>query len=427
MVKIIHIESGSPAAKAGLRESDTIISADGHILHDALDFMFYIEQKPRVEIVYLRGDTEFRTTLKNREFSYSGMEPETIGLRRCNNKCVFCFIDQQPMGMRKSLYVKDEDIRHSFLHGNYITATNTPEWEWERIIEQRMSPLYISVHATDEKIREKMLGNVNAPPIMPILERLASSNIGFHSQIVVVPDFNDGKILEKTVRDIYRLGGSALSCAIVPVGMTRYRKDLPKIEPVTPSLAARIIQISGKIRGEIDRPEFLQIADEMFLLAGEKIPEAEYYGDFPQLDNGVGIVRLTIDDAESYTREPICTSVENHKFFVDIITGTRAADILQRHFPKNLGIKGVERRIIGIKNRFWGDDVTAANLLTGKDIKNAVIGSEADIIFLPPNVLNAENLFLDNMSIDEIREAAHGEVVVNSGYLSDIQEVISRI
>ncbi|RKZ31421.1 DUF512 domain-containing protein [bacterium] len=424
MVYIDSISDDSPASHAGLCAGDSLVSADGHILHDALDVQFYIEGVERVEIAYRRAGFEYKVILENRTLEPTGINPHPIGLRRCKNNCIFCFIDQQPKGLRKSLYIKDEDIRHSFLYGNYITLTDTPEWEFARIIEQRMGPLYVSVHATDDEIRQKLLGREKIPPIMARLKRLTEAGIGIHSQIVIVPGYNDGAVLERTVSEIYSLGENALSCAVVPVGLTRYREGLPHIDPVSPELARDILSFCDRLRKSFDRPEFLQAADELFLLAGREIPETDYYGDYPQLDNGVGLVRSTIDDAIGCAAFPESSNKNRTEFLVDIVTGTRAAHVLEKYFPKNLGLPGVTRRIIALENLFWGSQVTAANLLTGKEITDAVYDSHADIIFLPPKVLNADNLFLDGISLDDLKEHVGGRLISGPAYLSEIQEVI---
>lgn len=426
MVHVDKIESGSPAEKAGLRAKDNLISANGKNLRDALDVQFYIEGERRVEIEVERGDEIFRITLRNPRLVFSGIIPHPIGLKRCKNKCVFCFIDQQPKGLRKSLYVKDEDINYSFLYGNYITLTKYAEWEIARAIEQKMSPLYISVHSLDEKIRRALLGNEKIPPILPLLERLTQNRVMIHAQIVVVPGYNDSdEDLSNTIRGLYELGENSLSCAIVPVGLTKYRECLPKIEPVTYKNAKRILKLSERLRNSFDRPYFLQCADELFLLSGERIPETDYYGDFPQLDNGVGIVRLTIDDAKEYKENPRDLRISfKRKLKVDIVTGTRGGEILKKIFPKNLGIKGVEARIIPIENRFWGKSVSCANLLTAKDIYRATLSLKSDVIYLPPKVINSEGLFLDNVKISDFERKMKKKFIVGCSYLSELQDNI---
>jgi putative radical SAM enzyme (TIGR03279 family) len=428
MLLIDDISQDSPAEKAGLLPGDSIISADWSIIHDALDLQFYIEDERFVELVIQRSGNKLSILLKNPFMEPTGIIPHPIGLRRCNNNCIFCFIDQQPKELRDSLHVKDEDIRHSFLYGNYITLSNTPEWEIERVIEQKMSPLYISVHSTDEDMRRKLLRNDGLAPILPILKRLTDGGVRVHSQIVIVPGFNDSaEILTKTVQDLYKLGDNSLSCAIVPIGLTRYRDGLTQLRPVTSRIAEEIIDLSDRIMANFsENPAFLQLADELFLLAGKEIPPIGYYGDFPQLENGVGMVCMTIDDAKSANLN-YSIKKSYDKVLVEIVTGIRGAMIMEKYFPENLGIDGVKSRITAVENRFWGSSVDAANLLIGKDIRDAISGSDSDIIYLPPDILNADGLFLDNRTVAELQRSVDGEIVVGPGYLSEIQvDILSR-
>ena len=423
-MKIIEIEPNSPAERAGLNAGDVIISAQGGSIRDALDVQFYIEQEASVSLQILRGDVELTVNLRNPRLLPTGIVVEELKVRRCGNNCVFCFIDQQPSGLRESLYVKDEDVRYSFIYGNYVTLSNTPEWEIERIIEQRMSPIYVSVHTTDETMRRKLLGNSNIKPIMPALRRLTSAGIVIHTQVVVVPGYNsDYMQIERTVEELYSLGENCYSCALVPVGLTRYREGLPRVEPVSPKLAEELIAQSERFRGSIDRPDFLQLADELFLLAGAPIPQNEYYGDYPQEENGVGMVRLFLDDAhEVLSKGNDFNCPKNIK--IDIVTGVSAKKIFDKFLPKNLGIDGCEVRIIGVENEFWGHTVNVANLLTGKDIISAISSSDADLIFLPPNILNDNDLFLDSLKFSEFQQVVRGEVFTGISYLSEMQQVI---
>ncbi len=424
MVLIEKIHPDSPAKDAGLKPGDQLVEANGHVLHDALDVEYYIQGEPEVALTYIRDGQTNHTILINADKEPSGIEPELLKLRRCNNRCIFCFIDQQPKELRPSLHVKDEDIRYSFLYGNYITATNIPDWEWERVIEQKISPLYFSVHSTDENIRAKLLGINDPPRIMPLLRRLTEAGIQIHSQIVLVPGYNDGEVLRHTLSDLYSLGENSESCAIVPVGLTRYRENLPVLEPVTKIKALEAIDIIVHLRAEVNRPAFLQAADELFYLAELPIPETDYYGDFPQLDNGVGMARLFIDDAIRCAISSKKILDSNRELTVEIITGTRSARLFEKYIPANLGIEGVYAKIIPVENRFWGNMVTAANLLTGQDILNAIKDSTADTVFIPPNCINNNGLFLDDISIHDVDNTITGEIAVGVHYLSEMQELI---
>jgi len=403
-----------------LRCNDAIIS-------DQLDYYFYTEGEEYLDLTIIRDNKELKFTIENPGFEELGIVPEPLKVKRCRNKCIFCFVDQQPPGMRKSLYIKDEDIRYSFLEGNYVTLSDLSAKDLQRIIEQRFSPLYVSVHSTDEQVRHSLLGRNNSKPIMPILEKLTSSGIRIHTQIVVVPGYNDGRILEKTVGELYELGENCQSCAIVPVGLTKYRQTLTYLENVSQKLAREIIDFSIEFRSRIDRPEFLQCADELFLLADYDIPDEGYYGDFPQLDNGVGMYRLFINDAIEYSRKPICERPNGSDWIkVGIVAGERASKLFRNYLPENLGLENVEREIIEVKNDFWGELVTSSNLLTGGDINKYISSKTLDMIFLPPRVVNKDERFLDNMSLEQLKSSTQSKIVIGPAYLSDIQEVISN-
>ncbi len=425
MLRVESVNKNSPAEKAGIRAGDNILSANGRPIRDALDLLYYIENERRCELVISRFGVSVETVLQNPRLVGSGIEPEQLKIRRCGNKCVFCFIDQQPSGLRPSLYIKDEDVRFSFIHGNFVTLTNTPEWEFERIIEQKMSPLYISVHSTDETIRRKLLNNCKITPMLPTLRRLTSAGIEIHSQVVVVPGYNSSEAaLRKTILELYDLGKCSVSCALVPVGLTKYRDNLTTIEPVNQEITKQIIELTNSIRDSLDRPEFLQIADEFFVLGNEDFPMAAYYGDFPQLENGVGMMRLFIDDALNISSEMNnINALKDIK--IDIVTGVAAYPVFCNLIYKIFGLKENNVRIIKVNNRFWGEGVTVANLLTGNDIAESLKNSDADLIFIPPNVLNNNNLFLDDLSFDELQSQTVGKIYTNIAYLSEVYNVIN--
>ncbi|MCK5833600.1 DUF512 domain-containing protein [bacterium] len=424
MLQIVEIEPRSPANRAGLLKDDVIVSAGGKTIRDALDIEFYIEGETYIDLLIERGDKEIPIRLLNLGLKPSGIIVEPLKIRHCGNKCVFCFVDQQPKGLRDSLYIKDEDVRFSFIYGNYVTLTNTPEWEIKRVIEQKMSPLYISVHSTDEEIRRNLLSNKKIKPIFPLLHHLTENGIAIHSQIVVVPGYNSNtKQLESTIKKLYSLGENSLSCALVPLGITDYRRELASLESINFEQAKDIIFMSNNIRDSIERPEFLQLADEFFVLAGENFPQSDYYDDYPQLENGVGMARLFIDDTINALNDNKIANILSDKT-IDIVTGLSAAELFKKLLPKDLGIKGCLTRIIGVKNSFWGNKVNVANLLTGKDIVSVISNSDADYIFLPPKVLNEDGLFLDGMSIETLQTSVKGRVMSGMSYLSEIQEVI---
>ena len=407
--RIIEISSGSPADLSGLKVGDEIVSVDGEKIFDAIDWEFAtssLSDGDVVEIEFIRGGERFFVDVEVGRNGI-GIELAPLQVRRCKNKCVFCFIHQLPRGLRKSLYVKDEDFRFSFLYGSYITLTNLTEDDWRRIERQKLSPLYISVHATDDTVRKKMLGSENIPPILSQLRRLKNAGISFHTQIVLVPEYNDGDVLRKTVADLLDFYPYLSSIAVVPVGLTEHRKNLPKIRPVLKDDAVRIIDWHFDLRNRDERARnVLQLADEFFIIAGEKIPPMSYYDDFPQYENGVGMVRDFIDSAENWKGEDFPDMSGKN---LVIITGTIFAPILKKYAAEKLKkFTGANLKIIAPENSLFGKSVTVANLLSGQDVASALSNCRRDgntIAILPPKILNEDGLFLDDISIDKLKSS----------------------
>ena len=349
---------------------DLLVSINGQPIRDMIDYQFYsadeelalIIQKPDGSQIELEYDA-FRHGPPELEF-----EPDPI--KRCKNKCVFCFIHQLPKGLRKSLYVKDEDYRLSFMHGNYVTLTNLDESDFERIISLRMSPLYVSVHTTDEALRRRMLGRKDLPELMPQIKRLVESEIELHTQIVVCPGFNDGDALEKTIADLAEFYPDLRSVAIVPVGLTAHRKRLPKMHSVTHAIAREILdQCQTLQQNYLSRFEsrFIYPADEFFLLADQPIPPQNYYEDFPQVENGVGMLRQLLSSRK-------LPAMELRKTLrATIVTGTLAEPILTRVLADKLrDIPDFEISVLPVENHLMGKSVTVSGLLGGKDIYSAL-------------------------------------------------------
>ena len=296
-VIIKFVDKGSPAYKAGLRGGETLLSLNGNSIIDVLDYRFY-QNSGSLVLEYLDVSGKTKTAkIKKDEYEELGLEFETYLMDKkhsCLNKCVFCFIDQLPKGLRESLYFKDDDSRLSFLFGNYITLTNITEHEVERIIKMHISPVNISVHTTNPELRVKMMTNKNAGKVLEIIDRFNSAGIKINCQLVLCPGYNDGKELERTLEDLSKLE-NAECIAAVPVGLTRYREGLAKIEPFNSDTAAQVLDIIDRYGDKcIQKYGQRRIygADEFYLLSGREIPEADYYGDFLQLENGVGLWSL---------------------------------------------------------------------------------------------------------------------------------------
>lgn len=296
-VRIECIKPQSSAQRAGLKEGDIILSINRHSIKDILDLMYYSDENV-LKVTVLRENKK-HTYIIEKYYEPLGIEVEPFRIKRCRNKCLFCFVEQLPKGLRKSLYVKDEDYRASFLYGNYITLTNLKNEDYNRIKKLFLSPLYISVHATDTEVRNQLLGNYEAPPILIELKKLAKNKIRMHTQIVLCPGINDGDVLEKTILDLYKFYPYVSSIAVVPVGLTKYHKN--NLKPVTKSKAEEVINLVEAFQNRFKKKHGIAIvylADEFYIKAQKNFPQSSIYDDFPQIENGVGMVPLFIKEAK---------------------------------------------------------------------------------------------------------------------------------
>jgi putative radical SAM enzyme (TIGR03279 family) len=411
-VVVARVRRGSPASDAGLLPGDRLLAINGTPLRDAIDFYFHSGEE-RLQLAYLRDGTARSATIRRTGGAKLGLElapPRPGEISTCANKCVFCFIHQLPRGMRKSLYVKDDDYRLSFLHGNYITLTDLDEEALARIEAQRLSPLYVSVHATDPELRHRLLGQPRLKrPILPLMERLARAGITMHAQIVLCPEWNDGPHLERSVRDLAGLYPGVATAAVVPVGLTRHRERLPKLRSVTAEEARQLVrQIEAWQREFTERlgGRFVFAADELYLLGGIEIPPARHYEGFPLLEDGVGLVRRFLDGWERVVRRlpPALPSVRR----VIVVTGEMFAPLLTellRDFPVD---------VVPIVNNFFGRAISVAGLLTGQDILAQLAPhSLGDLILVPAVALkDGDGVFLDDLTPRDL--ASHLGVPVKS-------------
>ncbi|MCX7835243.1 MAG: DUF512 domain-containing protein [bacterium] len=406
---IYQVQPNSPADKEGIIPGDRILEINDKKIRDELDFKFYeLESDLRIKI--LRDGKEQIVIIQKGAEESLGITLPPISIRQCRNKCVFCFVDQQPITMRKTLRVKDDDYRYSFLHGNFITLTNVADIELNRIIEEHLSPQYISVQVTDPYIHQKLLGLPKIDPIVPKLEKLIKGNIQLHTQIVVVPEWNDKEVLERSVLDLLDVLRDDCSIAIVPVGLTKYRNGLTPLRIPTPQEAQEVISLHFHWReiskNKIGKP-IIYCADEWFHLAGFEVPEHSYYEDYVQYENGVGMLR----------KLEVNTMQERWKWIKRLprpyhwlwITGKSASYWLKEKIVPLLTqeISPLTIEVLEVENTFWGSTVTVANLLTGQDIWQAIekIKTNADLIILPPDVVNGDGLFLDDWSLEDLQSA----------------------
>ncbi len=392
----------TPAAAAGLARGDRIVAVNGHQLRDAIDFQFHAGEE-RLELTVERDGATAVKRLRRRGPGL-GLEltaPRPGDIATCANKCVFCFIHQLPKGMRKSLYVKDDDFRLSFLHGNYITLSDLDEASFERIIEQRLSPLYISVHATDPELRHALLGRPrHSAEILPRLERLAKAGIRMHAQIVLCPDLNDGVHLERTVFELAPLHPHVATTAIVPVGLTRHRERLPALRSLTPEEARVLVATADRWQhrwlAELGG-RFVFLADEIYLLAGLPLPPAAAYEGFPIAEDGIGLVRKFEDGfGRGIARQKRAARGDA----LTVVTGEMFAPRL-RALLAHGGFDPATIRVAAVPNDFFGPAIGVAGLLTGRDIQRH-LATQADLgraVLVPAVALrDGDGIFLDDMT-----------------------------
>ena len=419
MVTITGVEKASPAAKHGILPGDILISINGHDINDVLDYRFRLTEK-KITLLIHRGPDLKEITIKKDEYSDIGLEFETYLMDKkhsCRNKCVFCFIDQLPKGMRDTLYFKDDDSRLSFLMGNYITLTNLSEEDVDRIIEMKTSPINVSVHTTNPELRVKMMKNKNAGKVLSYLRRFADAGISLNCQIVLCKGINDGKELERSMTDLAALYPSLVGVSIVPAGITNYREGLCHLEPFTAEEAGEVIDTIDKF-GEKCLKKFgtrlFFSSDELYIEAGRELPGEDYYEGYPQIENGVGMIRSMdgeftdeLDFLDEYDLEkPRKVSVATGAAAYDFIKSL--ADRLCEQIPT------LECHVYKIINDFFGHNITVAGLLTGKDLANQLKGKDlGDRLLIPRVTLRSEgDVFLDDTTPEWLAEQLGGVEIV---------------
>lgn len=404
-IRIIHVDDDSVAVKAGLKAGDSIARINREDVLDEIDYQALVCSS-NLELDVIDENGQNRTALiRKEEWEPLGItldESVILKPRYCANRCVFCFVEQMRPGMRPTLYVKDDDWRLSLMMGNYITLTNVDDQEFSRILKRKVSPLYISVHATDPEIRCALLRNPKAGNLMERLRALKENGQTFHCQIVLCPGLNDGEVLRRSIEDLASLWPAAESLAIVPVGLTRFREKLTPISPVDPETAANVLNMSAYYqRKYLDEfgTRFVFPSDEFYLTAGAEIPtEAEYEG-YPQIENGVGMLRMLAEDADM-TAEDLSGSPLPAPRRIIIPTGVSAAPWL-REICRKYAPNGTEVTVIPIVNHFFGETVSVTGLLTGTDLAEQLSGLNCDEIVISSVMLREnEGCFLDDMTVE---------------------------
>lgn len=419
MVTVQSVEADSPACRAGILPGDILISIDGREIRDVLDYRFYLAAKAP-ELLIHRGPDLLKFVIRKGEYEDIGLEFESYLMDKkqtCRNRCIFCFIDQNPPGMRESVYFKDDDSRLSFLMGNYITLTNMSDADIDRIISMRMSPINISVHTTNPGLRAAMLRNRFAGDSLRYLQRLTDAGISVNAQIVLCRGINDGAELDRTLSDLAVLYPALSSAAVVPAGMTDHRQGLYPLTPFTPEDARTVIGQIDKIGGACLEKYGVRLfypSDEFFLLAGLPMPGEDYYDGYPQLENGVGM----IPSMEAEFEDELAGLEENYNteraLDFSIATGSAAYPFIRRITRRLLErCPNLRGRVYKIENDFFGRSITVAGLICGCDLIAQLRGKDlGDVLFLSSAMLRDEgDLFLDNVSAADA-EAALGVKIV---------------
>lgn len=410
-VLIIGVTKRTPAEKKGVKPGDVLISVNGHEINDVLDYSFYIKEE-KLTLALISGGKAKKIKLRKKEYDDIGLEFETYLMDKqhcCKNKCIFCFIDQLPKGMRDTLYFKDDDSRLSFLFGNYVTLTNLTEHDVQRLIEMHISPVNVSVHTMNPALRVKMMKNPRSGECLSILKRLADAGIQLNTQLVLCPGINDGKELEFSLNELEKLRPAIQSIAAVPVGLTKFREGLEKLQPYTPETARdviRIVDAFGEKCLEKYGTRLAFCADEFYLKAELPIPSEEYYEDYPQIENGVGLWK----DLETsfFAALESCEADESTESRVSLVTGTAAfplikklAEAAEKRFPN------VRADVFEIQNDFFGRSITVAGLVTGQDLIAQLKNKEHAKRLIIPSVMlrSEEDMFLDNVTKEDVQKA----------------------
>ncbi len=429
MVEITDVYAHSRAEKAGIRAGDILISINGHAITDVLDYRFYLADT-HVDVEIHRGADLFTVAIEKGEYDDIGLEfptPLMDKKQQCKNKCIFCFIDQLPKGLRESLYFKDDDSRLSFLHGNYITLTNLSESDVDRIINMHITPINISVHTTNPELRVKMMKNPNAGKMLSYLEKFKNGGTHMRGQIVLCKNVNDGDELIRTMTDLEKLYPAMDSVSIVPAGLTKFRDGLFPLEAFTKEECREVIKTVTEFGDRCKEKHGTRLfypADELYIKGELPLPTADFYEDFTQIENGVGMIASLADEFESeldfltdYT-----DALGDKKRTVSVATGAASYEFIKSLCDKLVSLcKNLNIHVYKIENNFFGEQITVSGLLTGKDLYDQLCGKPlGEALILPANTLRSEgDLFLCGMSKEELCEKLSVEVAFSTDEACD--------
>lgn len=432
--RISRIIPDSIAAEMGFEVGDSIETINGVQPRDLIDYQFFCaDEYLELEVVDKRGKKHFLEIEKDYDEDL-GLEFETAlfdGLIQCNNKCPFCFIDQQPTGKRDTLYLKDDDYRLSFLYGSYLTLTNLTAKEWTRIEQMRLSPLYVSVHATEAEIRSRLLKNHRAGEIKQQLAWFQEKRLQIHAQVVVCPNINDGKHLETTLLDLFSFHNgdipAVISAAIVPVGLTKFRPDKDELIPVTTEKAREIIKQVQELQVKFKEKcgsTFAWLADEWFLIGKEELPPESHYEDYPQIGNGVGSIRQFIKEFQTIAEKKLPLKISTPKQFTWIV-GNAVENAFLPLVNRLNQVDNLQVDLVALNSRYWGQEITVTGLLTGEDLLYHLADKNLAKNILLPSVMlkHDEQKFLDDLTVEEVAK----KLEINILPVKDINHLLDRI
>ncbi|MEE1279206.1 MAG: DUF512 domain-containing protein [Oscillospiraceae bacterium] len=419
-VKIFDVLNGSVADRAGICAGETLISINKNETNDVLDFRFHQINTRLVLKIEDKSGRVRNVKIKKDEYEELGLEFETYLMDKqhsCKNKCIFCFVDQLPKGMRETLYFKDDDTRLSFLFGNYVTLTNITDHEIERIIKMHISPINISVHTTNSDLRVKMMANPNAGKALSVMRRFADAGISINCQLVLCPDINDGEELARSLTDLSSLFPVLESIALVPVGLTCHREGLYPLSPYTEEKAREVIKIADEFGEKFLKERgsrLVYCSDEFFIKANLPLPDYSYYEDFPQLENGVGLIRSMQMDVSRCIEDSEPTNASRPVRF-SIATGVDAAPFIRSEVERILKVfPSMEAHIYPIENNFFGHTITVTGLITATDIIAQLKGKELGEALLLPDVMlrHEKDKFLDDKTVSFVEAALNTKVII---------------
>jgi putative radical SAM enzyme (TIGR03279 family) len=422
---VATVVPGSIGDELGFQPGDRLLSVNGVRPRDLIDLQVLVgEEELRLEVEDPEGIRHVVDLEKEADEGLGLGFTEALfdGLRQCNNRCPFCFIDQQPPGRRRSLYLKDDDYRLSFLYGSYLTLTNLSTADWRRIEAQRLSPLFVSVHATDPDLRSRLLVNPRAGMLMEQLRWFADRRLQIHAQVVVCPGLNDGIALERTLRDLAGFGSgdwpTVLSTAVVPVGLTRFRPAGDALQAVTRPAAVAVIDLVEGLQGEFHQTlasRFAWLSDELYLIAGLPLPPRSSYEDLPQRENGVGSIRAFLEELDRLTRSLPLALAEPRR--LSWVVGRLVADALRPVVERLNRIEGLDLLLHGLPSPYWGQEQVVTGLLTGSDLLSGLAGKDLGDRLLLPRVMlrQGEPVFLDDMTIEQLQAGLDVPVHVIGG------------